>query len=72
MDATLKALDELLLAQREGVVPVTVTEQQPQIMDASAAAEIARQILSEPLVLSLPEGNQTAGPWSIAPADLAR
>jgi len=72
IDASLKALDQLLLAQREGVVPLVVTEQQPQIMDATAAAALAQQILSQPLVLNLPESIIAAGPWSIEPADLAK
>ena len=72
LDATLKALDELLYGQREGAVPLVVVEQQPQIMDATAAGEFAQQILSEALVLSLPEGNQSAGPWRIEPEDLAK
>ncbi len=72
LDATLKALDSLLFEQREGAVPLVVVEQQPQIMDATAAGKFAQQILSEALVLSLPEGNQSAGPWRIEPEDLAK
>jgi vancomycin resistance protein YoaR len=72
LDATLKVLDGLLYGQREGAVPLVVVEQQPLIMDATAAGEFAQQILSEALVLSLPEGNQSAGPWRIEPADLAK
>jgi vancomycin resistance protein YoaR len=72
LDATLKALDGLLYEQREGAIPLVVVEQQPQIMDATAAGEFAQQILSEALVLSLPEGNQSAAPWRIEPEDLAK
>ena len=72
LDATLKALDNLLLTQREGVIPLVVVEQQPQIMDATAAGEFAQQILSEALVLSLPEGSRSEGPWRIEPEDLAK
>ncbi len=72
LDATLKALDNLLLTQREGAIPLVVVEQQPQIMDATAAGEFAQQILSEALVLSLPEGSRSEGPWRIEPEDLAK
>jgi vancomycin resistance protein YoaR len=42
-------------------------------MDASAQAEIARQILSAPLTLRLPEAQQgDPGPWMIPPEQLAR
>ena len=72
LDATLKALDNLLLTQREGVIPLVVVEQQPQIMDATAAGKFAQQFLSEALVLSLPEGSRSEGPWRIEPKDLAK
>ncbi|HAE85638.1 MAG TPA: hypothetical protein DCG78_03920 [Anaerolineaceae bacterium] len=72
LDATLMALDDLFFKQREGAVPLVVLEQQPQIMDATAAGEFAQQILSEALVLSLPEGSQSVGPWRIEPEDLAK
>ena len=72
LDATLKALDNLLLTQREGVIPLVVVEQQPQIMDATAAGKFAQQFLSEALVLSLPEGSRSEGPWRIEPEDLAK
>ena len=50
-------------------------ETQPQVLDATAQADLARQILSQPLTLALPDGQpdkSTLGPWVIQPADLAK
>ena len=51
---------------RDGLVDLFVNESAPMIFDASQQAELARAILSQPLILSLPE-NETgvAGPWTI-------
>lgn len=70
--ATLAQLDELLLHERDGIIPLVVTEQQPEIMDAQAAAGLVREILSQPFTLQMPEGYAGLGPWVIEPADLAK
>lgn len=66
---------ERLLAQmqtlQEGVVNLAVDETQPAILDASAQAEMARQILSQPLQLQLPDDQPDAGPWTFDQATLA-
>ena len=66
---------ERLLAQmqtlQEGVVQLDVQETQPAIMDATAQAELARSILSQPLQLSLPGDNPDAGPWTFDQPTLA-
>ena len=72
INATLALLDELLLYERDGIIPLVVTEQQPEIMDAQAAADLASEILSQPFTLSMPEGYAALGPWVIEPADLAK
>ena len=72
INATLALLDELLLHERDGMIPLVVREHQPQIMDAQAAAELAREILSQPFTLSMPEGYTNLGPWVIEPTDLAK
>ncbi|HEX9091250.1 MAG TPA: VanW family protein, partial [Anaerolineales bacterium] len=56
----------------DGLVPLVVNETPPVILDATAQAELARSILSAPLVLQIPNPQTgDAGPWSFAPADLA-
>lgn len=72
ISATLRLLDEMLLRESDGAVPLVVTEQQPEIMDAQAAGELAREILSQPFALQMPEGYANLGPWVIEPADLAK
>ncbi|HNW95569.1 MAG TPA: VanW family protein [Anaerolineaceae bacterium] len=70
--ATLALLDDFLLHERDGVIPLVVTEQQPEIMDAQAAADLASEILSQAFSLQMPAGYANLGPWVIEPADLAR
>lgn len=71
VDASLAALSEVLTAMQSGTVPLAVDESQPEILDASAQADLARRILSEPLVLTAPAGGSEPGPWTIAQEDLA-
>lgn len=70
--ATLALLQTYFAGMQEGVIilPIRITE--PLIMDPTEAADQARRIISEPLVLRLPDGQTNApGPWTISPADLA-
>ena len=69
--ASLALLSVQLQSMQDGLVDLVVTETPPAIMDASAEADIARQFLSAPLVLSLPNGQTGAGPWSFTPDTLA-
>ncbi|NJC95870.1 MAG: hypothetical protein FIB03_05955 [Anaerolineae bacterium] len=58
--ATLIYLGAQLQTFSDGEVPLVVQEVQPQILDVSAQADVARQILSQPLTLVVPnmaEGN---------------
>ncbi len=64
VDSTLIALSMQLETFRDGEVHIFVDEVQPQLLDISSQAEVARQILSAPLRLSLPGANeQDPGPW---------
>jgi len=65
-------LEQPLLALQDGVVPLVISETNPQIMDAGPAAELAEAILSQPLTLRLPEPGDDAGPWTITPEELAK
>ena len=64
IDATLVYLGAQLQTFSDGEVPLVVQEIQPQILDVSAQADMARQILSQPLTLSIPDANEgDPGPY---------
>ncbi|HUE99882.1 MAG TPA: VanW family protein, partial [Anaerolineales bacterium] len=72
IDATLVYLAAQLQTFRDGEVPLVVQEIQPQILDVSAQADSARQILSQPLTLAIanaPEGD--SGPFVYNPEVVA-
>lgn len=57
---------------QDGIVPLTVLEMPPVILDASAQAALAQQILSAPLVMKIENaGKGDPGPWTIEPSVLA-
>src|SRR5215216_1240309 len=64
MDATLIYLGAQLQTFSDGEVPLVIQELQPQIIDVSAQADAARQILSQPLQLEIPNaGPNDPGPY---------
>lgn len=70
ISSTLDALETLLMERQGNILPLVVIETEPLILDASAQAEIARDILSEPLVLT--DGDSDGvNIWTISPEDLA-
>jgi len=72
VDTTLLNLTAQLQSFRDGEVPLVVEDQAPQILDASAAAATARQILNAPLTLSVPEMQSgDPGPWVVDVQTLA-
>jgi vancomycin resistance protein YoaR len=58
IDATLIYLGGQLQTFADGEVPLVVQEIQPQILDVSAQADMARQVLSQPLTLTIPNAAQ--------------
>jgi vancomycin resistance protein YoaR len=71
--AALTSLDAQMQTMTDGLVPLVVKETPPVILDATAQAELARQILAAPLVLQLPGAKEgDPGPWSFEPAALAQ
>ncbi|MBI5841403.1 MAG: VanW family protein [Chloroflexi bacterium] len=65
LDATLIYLGGQLQSFRDGEVPLVIQEAAPTTLDVSAQAEAARRILSQPLVLSLPNYREgDPGPWT--------
>jgi vancomycin resistance protein YoaR len=71
LGSTLSSLAIPLNEMESASVALVVEESPPIILDASAQAELAREILSEPLVLTMPKGGSEDGPWTIPPEDLA-
>jgi vancomycin resistance protein YoaR len=70
--AALQALQPPLQAMTDAIIPLTIIERAPAILDASQQAEIARRILSAPLVINTGEpGENEPGPWTFEPAKLA-
>ena len=62
IDATLIYLGAQLQSFTDGEVGLVIQEVQPQILDVSAQAETARQVLSQPLTLTIPNSTD-AGPY---------
>ena len=64
IEATLIYLGAQLQTFSDGEVPLVVQEIQPQILDVSAQADAARQILSQPLTLQVPNATDgDVGPY---------
>jgi vancomycin resistance protein YoaR len=73
MPAALASLDAQLKTMTDGLVPLVVHETPPVILDATAQAELARQILSAPLTMQIPDAQEgDPGPWSFEPVALAQ
>jgi vancomycin resistance protein YoaR len=59
----------------DGAVPLVIKEELPLITDATPQAEMTRAILSQPLTLTLPDGQadkDQVHPWIIDPPTLAK
>ena len=69
MEMTLALLETVLVYMQDAQVPVVVRETPPAIMDVGQQAELAREILSEALVIQDPAGETKS--WTIAPEELA-
>ena len=73
VSATLASLKAQLVSLRDGEIPLSITEDSPVILDVDEQAEIARQILSEPLTLTMPDAKEgDPGPWTFQPDALAQ
>lgn len=72
VQATLKPLQARLTSLTDGVLTITSYETPPAILDVSQQAQLARKILSAPLVLKVPDAQDgDPGPWKFDPAQLA-
>jgi vancomycin resistance protein YoaR len=64
IDATLIYVSAQLQAFRDGEIPMIVNGYEPKVRDVSEQAEQARTILSQPLVLQIPNAEEgDPGPW---------
>lgn len=71
--AAMASLDAQLKTMSDGLIPLVVHETPPVILDATAQAELARQILSAPLTVKIPNAEEgDPGPWSFDPAALVQ
>jgi len=72
IESALEPLEQQMYSLSDGLIPLKVWETPPAILDASAQAEIAERILSQPLTLTLPEaGEGDPGPWVLDRESLA-
>jgi vancomycin resistance protein YoaR len=72
IDATMVYLAGQLQTFSDGEVPLVVQELQPQLLDVSAQADTARQILSQPLTLTVPNASGVdSGPYIYNPEVVA-
>jgi vancomycin resistance protein YoaR len=72
VEAALNELRLLLPTLTDGLIALRVNETPPIILDATAQAELARQILSAPLTITVPNAVQgDPGPWTFDQAALA-
>ena len=72
IDATLVYLAAQLQTFSDGEVPLVVQDIQPQLLDVTAQADTARQILSQPLTLTVPNASGSdSGPYVYNPEVIA-
>jgi vancomycin resistance protein YoaR len=68
---SLRVIKKQLQTLQSRSLPLIVTETYPEILDVTAQAEFAREILSEPMVLTIPEAEAgDPGPWSLSAEQL--
>ncbi|MBE9473585.1 MAG: peptidoglycan binding domain-containing protein, partial [Chloroflexi bacterium] len=71
--ATLENLREQLQTMRDSEIQLVIDEYSPVILNVEEQAEIARQILSQPLKLTVPDSQESdPGPWTFEPDALAQ
>ncbi len=72
VDSTLVYLNAQVQSFRDGEVPLVIIEQSPEVLDAAVQAEAARNLLSAPFSMSIPNAQAgDPGPWQIQPNELA-
>lgn len=70
--ASLAAIAAQMKTLQDGTVPLVIRPLTPIVVDAEEQAELARRILSQPLTLTMPDGQpDQLGPWTFDPPTLA-
>jgi len=68
IQSTLLLLRDQISILTDGIITIQIVETRPEIEDVSQAATLARQILSESLILNFPdEIGSKLGPWVLPP-----
>nr|MBP9041205.1 VanW family protein [Anaerolineaceae bacterium] len=71
--ASLASIARQIELMQDGVVPLSIIESAPTVLDATAEGDLVRTILSQPLKLTLPaELSSQSGSWEIQPDALAK
>jgi len=71
--AVMALLETQVATLLDGEINLVIDEAPPVILDVTEQAEIAKQILSEPLVLRIPDAKEDdPGPWRFERDELAR
>ncbi len=71
IEGTLVLLRTALSQMQDLDLELPVTETEPAILDVGPQADLAREILSEPLKLTAPDGDGEIQTWTIPPDELA-
>ena len=72
VDMTMNLLIEQMRSFSDGEVPLIIDEIDPLIMDVNDQAVIIQKLLSSPIVLQIPNAQESdPGPWIIEPASVA-
>ncbi|MFW5713306.1 MAG: VanW family protein [Brevefilum sp.] len=71
IEGTLALLRTSLSQMQNLDIELPVKEMEPSILDVGPQAELAREILSESLILTAPDGEGDTSSWSIQPEALA-
>ncbi|MCE1252127.1 MAG: VanW family protein [Anaerolineae bacterium] len=72
--ATLNLIREKAQGLQDAAIPLVIKEETPTLLDVTQQANLTRRLLSQPLLLTLPEGQQDADgavSYQIEPATLA-
>ena len=71
--ATLEQLNAQLQTLRDGEIQLTIDQDSPIILNVDEQAQLARQLLSKPLKITVPDSQEgDPGPWTFEPSALAQ
>jgi len=68
---TLVLIEQTMIEMRSGEVPIFVKETPPEVMTVDPQAELAREMLKAPLVLTASDSEDDPISWTITPEELA-